>query len=399
MISSFISSPTSLSPVSVFNHQVKMHSQILTTLTLSLSLLPALSSATPTILSLPQAIPKRDHPTLLNYGILLYRAFDAQDIFGPFEVLTGLARNYTMNLYMLSSSLDPVSTRPVMSSMNPTNSSFFPSILPSHTFADDPDLDVLIIPGGAGMRAPNMTAEIEYVKHVYPRLKYVITVCTGSAFLARTGLLDGRRATTNKMSWANVIGFGPKVKWVSPARWVVDGNIWTSAGVSLLLLCMSELKKVWMTCYCDECGLTKNINRSRRVWTLRLRSSRRCTLRVRSSPRSLLARSSMRCILTRTGIPSRPWRGLHRRITRLSLLGVRSGSELYGKVVVIWMCVCLLWEGFGIYQKMCALLVALWWTDQDSLVAALCGTHTKTNGFNQQAPCHNSHLSFHAIWR
>ena len=117
--------------------------------------------------------------------------------------------------------------------MNPTNSSVYPALVPTHTFADAPDLDVLIIPGGMGMRAPDdvLKAELKYITDTYPKVKYIITVCTGSALLARTGLLDGRRATTNKTSWKGVVGFGPLVKWVAPARWVVDGNIWTAAGV------------------------------------------------------------------------------------------------------------------------------------------------------------------------
>jgi transcriptional regulator GlxA family with amidase domain len=175
----------------------------------------------------------RDQPILRSYGILLYRAFDPLDIFGPLEILQAVSRNYTLQLHLLSRTLSPVLGSPLMPSMNPTNSSFFPTLLPTDTFTSNPDIDVLIVPGGAGMRNPNMTEEIEYVKAVYPKLRYVITVCTGSAFLARTGLLDGRRATTNKESWKGVVGYGPNVRWVSPARWVVDGNIWSSAGVSI----------------------------------------------------------------------------------------------------------------------------------------------------------------------
>jgi len=63
-------------------------------------------------------------------------------------------------------------------------------------------------------------------------LKYVITVCTGAAIVARAGVLDGRCATTNKQSWAQTIALRTQVKWIAHARWVVDGNIWTSSGVS-----------------------------------------------------------------------------------------------------------------------------------------------------------------------
>ena len=64
------------------------------------------------------------------------------------------------------------------------------------------------------------------------RAHITTTVCTGSALLARTGLLDGRPATSNKIAWDWVTQQGPRVLWKRKARWVDDGNVLTSSGVS-----------------------------------------------------------------------------------------------------------------------------------------------------------------------
>ncbi|KAJ5174326.1 uncharacterized protein N7482_000203 [Penicillium canariense] len=165
----------------------------------------------------------------LHIGVVLYPGFQALDAFGPLDCINVLSWTENISLSLLSTTLDPVSTKP------PTSpGATGQSILPTHTFATAPPLDVLLIPGGRGSRgsSPPVQEAIAFITNTYPSLKYLITVCTGSGLAARARVLDRRRATTNKSSWQEITAMGPDVDWIPRARWVTDGNIWTSSGVS-----------------------------------------------------------------------------------------------------------------------------------------------------------------------
>jgi transcriptional regulator GlxA family with amidase domain len=135
-----------------------------------------------------------------------------------------------MNLHIIAASMDPVSTR--LLTKQPAESNFEQLILPTHTFETAPALDVLIVPGGQGTREQGVTSTVDFIKKTYPSLQYLITVCTGSGLAARAGILDGKRATTNKLSWDATVALRQEVNWIHKARWVQDGNIWTSSGIS-----------------------------------------------------------------------------------------------------------------------------------------------------------------------
>ena len=171
------------------------------------------------------------NPTPQNFGIVLFPNFEALDVFGPLDVLNYLAFTKRLNLNIIAQTLDPVSNGP--RAMTGVGSNVSESVVPTHTFDNPPEnLDVLLVPGGGGTRAPDLNRTIEYVRETYPKLKYIISVCTGATILARAGVLDGRHATTNKKAWAWATSTGPNVKWVHVARWVVDGNVWTTSGIA-----------------------------------------------------------------------------------------------------------------------------------------------------------------------
>ncbi|POR33544.1 Uncharacterized protein TPAR_06234 [Tolypocladium paradoxum] len=168
-----------------------------------------------------------------NWAVALFNSFDPIDIFGPIDPLFYLSFSRQLNLALVSDTLDPVWVRTASEALNKMNSTFQVSVNPTHTYNKPPkDIDVLLVPGGPGSRLGNVTTTIDFVRKVYPNLKYLITTCTGAGIAARAGVLDGKRATTNKAAWNTITPMGPNVKWTSPARWVVDGNIWTSSGIA-----------------------------------------------------------------------------------------------------------------------------------------------------------------------
>jgi transcriptional regulator GlxA family with amidase domain len=102
-----------------------------------------------------------------------------------------------------------------------------------HALDAAPPSDILLVPGGFGTRrAVRDEAFLARLAAAARRVPVTATVCTGSALLARTGLLDDRPATSNKIAWDWVVQQGPRVRWQRRARWVDDGDIVTSSGVS-----------------------------------------------------------------------------------------------------------------------------------------------------------------------
>ncbi|KAG8718830.1 hypothetical protein FRC09_012033 [Ceratobasidium sp. 395] len=128
----------------------------------------------------------------------------------------------------------------VAESREPITPSGGAQILPSKTFSEveSKQYDILFVPGGPGTR-PNVLSPAvrEFVKKQATGATYILSVCTGSWVLADAGVLDGKRATTNKAAFKDCVSdpqasTSKAVQWVAKARWIVDGNVWTSSGVT-----------------------------------------------------------------------------------------------------------------------------------------------------------------------
>jgi putative intracellular protease/amidase len=152
-------------------------------------------------------------------GAVLFPGFELLDVFGPLEAFGVLRAEFA--LLTLAERAGPVAS--------PQG----PEAVAARSFADAPPLDLLLVPGGIGTRTQVENGALTGFLAARARAAEVtLSVCTGAALLARAGVLDGRRATTNKRAFAWVVAQGPRVTWVPVARWVDAGAVVTSSGVS-----------------------------------------------------------------------------------------------------------------------------------------------------------------------
>ncbi len=152
-------------------------------------------------------------------GAVLYPDFELLDTFGPLEMFGNMQGAVTVKTVAAQAGLVP--------------SAQGPQVHADYGLDDCPKLDLILVPGGMGTRAAvDDERLVGWLRERSQDAEVVMTVCTGSGLLAATGLIDGRRATTNKMFFAWPEGTWPQVQWVREARWVEDDKFWTSSGVS-----------------------------------------------------------------------------------------------------------------------------------------------------------------------
>lgn len=155
---------------------------------------------------------------MTNFNIVLFDGFETLDAFGPAEIIGRMQDHYKMGFYSQDGGI-------IASAQNVR--------IETSPFAEMDQDGILLLPGGMGTRTlVGDTCYLDCLKALFKKARFVLTVCTGSALLAATGMLDGRRATTNKIAFAWVCSVRPQVNWQRKARWTVDEKVYTSSGVS-----------------------------------------------------------------------------------------------------------------------------------------------------------------------
>ncbi|WP_374950760.1 DJ-1/PfpI family protein [Mucilaginibacter sp.] len=157
----------------------------------------------------------------IKVAILVYQNAELLDFAGPSEVFSN---SKDFQVYTVSAISGKVTTN---------NNTL--SISPDFTISDAPQPDILVIPGGpmkaVGLMANNKEV-MDWVNKINGKTQVTMSVCTGAAILSKTGLLDGKTATTHSGAIDTLQSLTPKAKFISNVRFVEDGKIITTAGVS-----------------------------------------------------------------------------------------------------------------------------------------------------------------------
>lgn len=159
---------------------------------------------------------------MTTYGLLIFDGAEELDFAGPWEVFTAssMVRDNADAAVLIAERADPVRCAKGM------------RVVPDYTLESHPPLDVLLIPGGLGTRREvSNPAVIDWIRSVSDETAWTTSVCTGALLLHEAGPARGRRVATH-FAFEDTLAARGDVTVVRDARYVVDGKLVTSQGVS-----------------------------------------------------------------------------------------------------------------------------------------------------------------------
>ena len=167
--------------------------------------------------------------TALVVGIFVFENVEVLDFAGPYEVFTTAGR--------VARKLDPAAAEPFRVCTVSRDGAAVRAragllVLPDHGFDNHPPLDVLIVPGGVVNAELDQPDVQRWISRVAASSRLTASVCTGAFLLAQAGLFDGKAATTHWEDIDDLKAMFPGLDVRSGLRWVDQGEIVSSAGIS-----------------------------------------------------------------------------------------------------------------------------------------------------------------------
>lgn len=166
---------------------------------------------------------------MLRIGIYIFDQVEVLDFAGPFEVFTTATRVFLKHEKGTNAPFEVVTIARTKAAIRARAGLV---IAPDFTIENHPKLDALLIPGGVVDEELKSQALCEWIQTVVPTTKLSASVCTGAFLLAHAGLLEGKKATTHWEDIDDLKAMFPNTNVVENVRWVDEGHIVTSAGIS-----------------------------------------------------------------------------------------------------------------------------------------------------------------------
>ena len=159
----------------------------------------------------------------LYIGIFVFDEAEELDVVGPFEVFSAWTEHSAIKPHVSTFSVDGLGVR-LANGLR---------LVPARSSDDVGPLHLLVYPGGWGTRTLLADHEhLEWLRHMRVQTPVIASVCTGALVLAAAGLLAGRPATTHQDNYDDLAEIDSSVIIDTEARFVDDGDVVTSAGVS-----------------------------------------------------------------------------------------------------------------------------------------------------------------------
>ena len=177
----------------------------------------------------------KDTAMSLHIGIYLFDQVEALDFAGPYEVFTTASRvaaKRQAGQHGQPALHEPFTVSAIAQGLGPVRARAGLQIVPDHHIDQHPPVDVLVVPGGAVTAEMGKAPVVSWIARTAASSQLTASVCTGAFLLAQAGVLRTQRCTTHWEDLADLQAQFPSLQVLDGPRWVSEGAVVTSAGIS-----------------------------------------------------------------------------------------------------------------------------------------------------------------------